>query len=292
MQEGQASYAHVNGIVDGLRRRGWRVRLVDTVPPRAGRFDALRRLAGAAGTQVRYWLERGDFLTGSLLYVRLHFLTLPTALLARWSGATVIQEVNGVAEDAYDLWPALRRLDPLNPLVDRGPAALGGRDHRGDRAPGRARRRGRRPGGQRPGRRQWRQHRLFRACGSGTASTTALRRLRRGARVVAGDRHDAPAAPHGVALGSTWLSSATASNASVFIAARGGRGPLAGDHPLRGRGAPRRREFRRTRAADRVAGRGLACRRSSCSRRWPAASRSSHPISRAWVTSCGSTTAV
>jgi glycosyltransferase involved in cell wall biosynthesis len=111
-KQGQASYAHVNEIVGGLRRRGWAVRLVETAQPRAGRLDGIRRALAAATIQVQYWVSC-RFRTAPVVYIRFHFLSLPTAAVARMAGSTVIQEVNSGANDAYDMWPLLRRLQGL-----------------------------------------------------------------------------------------------------------------------------------------------------------------------------------
>jgi glycosyltransferase involved in cell wall biosynthesis len=113
-RQGQASHAHVNEIVAGLRRRGWQVRLVEPPHPRPGRADGLRRAVAAAFAQLVYWF-RCRFRPAPFVYIRSHFLTLPTALLARASGSIVIQEVNGPAGDIYDAWPRLR---PLAGLLD------------------------------------------------------------------------------------------------------------------------------------------------------------------------------
>jgi glycosyltransferase involved in cell wall biosynthesis len=111
-RQGQASYAHVNEIVSGMRRRGWEVRLVEPPHPRSGRADGLRRAVAAASTQLAYWARCG-FRPARFVYIRSHFLTLPTALLARAAGSIVVQEVNGPAGDIYDAWPQLRPLARL-----------------------------------------------------------------------------------------------------------------------------------------------------------------------------------
>ncbi len=113
-RQGQASYAHVNEIVAGLRRRGWQVRLIEPPHPRPGQADGLRRAVAAAFTQLAYWL-RCRFRPAPFVYIRSHFLTLPTALLARASGSIVVQENNGPAGDIYDAWPRLR---PFAGLLD------------------------------------------------------------------------------------------------------------------------------------------------------------------------------
>ena len=111
-REGQASHAHVNEIVAGLRRRGWEVRLIEPPHPRPGRLDAPRRAVAVAALQLRYWLAC-RFHPAPFVYIRDHFAALPTAALARLAGSIVVQELNGSPEDAYDAWPQLRRLGPL-----------------------------------------------------------------------------------------------------------------------------------------------------------------------------------
>jgi glycosyltransferase involved in cell wall biosynthesis len=113
-RQGQASYAHVNEIVAGLRSRGWEVRLLEPPHPRPGRADGFRRAFAAATTQFRYWLLCG-FRPAPFVYIRAHFLSLPTALLARAAGSIVVQEVNGPTDDVFDAWP---RLWPLRRLLD------------------------------------------------------------------------------------------------------------------------------------------------------------------------------
>jgi glycosyltransferase involved in cell wall biosynthesis len=111
-REGQASYAHVNEIVTGLRRRGWHVRLIEAPLPRPGASDGLRRALSAATVQLRYWFSV-RFRPARVVYIRTHFLALPSALVARLAGSVVVQEMNGPIEDAYDAWPQLRRIDRL-----------------------------------------------------------------------------------------------------------------------------------------------------------------------------------
>ena len=122
-RQGQASYAHVNEIVAGLRRRGWRVRLVEPPLPRPGAGDGARRAVAGGLVQLRYWLVCA-FRPARFVYIRSHFLALPTAILARMAGSIVIQEVNGPATDIFDAWPQLRRLRRLLALVGRAQVRL------------------------------------------------------------------------------------------------------------------------------------------------------------------------
>ena len=117
-RQGQASYAHVNEVVAGLRRRGWEVRLVEPAHPRPGRADGLRRALAAATSQAAY-LARCRFRPAPFVYIRAHFLALPIAIVARLAGSVVVQEVNGPGTDTYDAWPQLRPLRGLLALVSR-----------------------------------------------------------------------------------------------------------------------------------------------------------------------------
>jgi glycosyltransferase involved in cell wall biosynthesis len=117
-RQGQASYAHVNEIIAGLRRLGWDIRLVEPRHPRPGRADGLRRLVFAGSAQFSFWIKF-RFRPATFVYIRSHFLSLPTAILARMAGSIVVQEVNGPASDTYDAWPQLRHLHGLLSLVSR-----------------------------------------------------------------------------------------------------------------------------------------------------------------------------
>ena len=108
-REGQASRAHVYEIVAGLRRRGWTVEVIEPPHPRTGRADALRRAFAAGGTQLRYWIGH-RFKPARVVYIRTHFLSLPSAVVARLAGAIVVQEVNGAIDDVFAAWPALRHI--------------------------------------------------------------------------------------------------------------------------------------------------------------------------------------
>ena len=112
-REGQASHAHVNEIVAGLRRRSWTVRLIVPPKPRPGRLDGMRRAVAALVVQARYFAAC-RFQPAPFIYIRTSFMALPTATLGKLTGSFVIQEMNGPIDDAYDAWPQLR---PLHRLI-------------------------------------------------------------------------------------------------------------------------------------------------------------------------------
>lgn len=110
-QEGQPSHAHVNEIVDGLRRDGWDVRLF---APSYGCVEdpgAVRRLVEFVRVQARLMALRGD--RPGVLYVRSHFAALPASLWARFRGIALVHEVNGPYEDLFIAWPAACLAAPL-----------------------------------------------------------------------------------------------------------------------------------------------------------------------------------
>lgn len=101
--QGQAAHAHVNEIVNGLRRRGWEVTLYQ--PAYEGEPSKVGRLAHMLLIQVRA-------LTGprpDALYVRWHFASLLASWVAHHRRIAVVQEVNGSYSDVYVAWPGARR---------------------------------------------------------------------------------------------------------------------------------------------------------------------------------------
>lgn len=106
MYQGQASYAHVREIAQGLRRSGWAVQLVAV--PAEGPAGAAVRLWRAAVTQLKLRRQAAD-----LLYVRAHPAALPAAIWARLRRIPVVQELNGSPSDVIAAWPHLRALSAL-----------------------------------------------------------------------------------------------------------------------------------------------------------------------------------
>jgi glycosyltransferase involved in cell wall biosynthesis len=115
--EGQASYAHVNEIAAGLRKRGHRV---DVFQPSFGPGDGpgpLGRLLDFIAVQRRLVRVLGDY---DLIYIRSHPLAYPTAARARRRGRPVVQECNGPYTDFYQAWPVASTLRwLLEPMARR-----------------------------------------------------------------------------------------------------------------------------------------------------------------------------
>lgn len=112
-KQGQASYAHVHEIIKGLRKRGWEVQLFEptysmsnTAP---GPFVRL-----LAFIKVQFILLINLIkIKPDAIYIRNHFATFPTALVAKLLRKPVVQEVNGPYEDLFIAWPKTKMLAPL-----------------------------------------------------------------------------------------------------------------------------------------------------------------------------------
>lgn len=104
--QGQASYAHVHKIVEGLRGCGW---LVDLYEPKHERLTS-RGLIGRALSFA--WLQLSSVLRlrrYDALYVRAHPLAWVSSMAAYICRIPVIQECNGTYHDAFVAWPSVRR---------------------------------------------------------------------------------------------------------------------------------------------------------------------------------------
>jgi glycosyltransferase involved in cell wall biosynthesis len=109
--KGQASYVHINEIVENLRRLGWHV---DLFTPEPGSPDKAR---GALGKWREYiGVTRrviAALATYDVLYVRAHALAWPVTVAARKKGLVVVQEVNGTEVDLVVSRPWLRPFRPF-----------------------------------------------------------------------------------------------------------------------------------------------------------------------------------
>ncbi len=114
---GQASHVHVREIIAGLKRRNWRVRLLQpSYTDKPGKPSFARKLLEYAMVQARLWWGRGR---GELIYVRGHFMAWPTAALAKLFGVPIVHEVNGPYEDIYVTYPWLLRFRRLLDAAQR-----------------------------------------------------------------------------------------------------------------------------------------------------------------------------
>ena len=116
-REGQASYAHVNEIVNGLRRVGHEVQLF--APSYAKDWETpgvASRLLEYAKLQLRLCAtaRRGD-----VIYVRSHFLAVLVSLYGHLIGARLMQEINGPYEDLFITYPWTQRYSKLLSALQR-----------------------------------------------------------------------------------------------------------------------------------------------------------------------------
>ncbi|MFO1149368.1 MAG: glycosyltransferase family 4 protein [Alsobacter sp.] len=110
---GQASHVHVSEIIAGLRRRGWEVRLLQPAyTDRLVKPGTAGRIFEYAVVQARLWLSRRR---GEGIYVRAHFMAVPTAVLAKLFRIPIVHEINGPYQDIFVTYPWLERF--TGPLV-------------------------------------------------------------------------------------------------------------------------------------------------------------------------------
>jgi glycosyltransferase involved in cell wall biosynthesis len=109
--KGQASYVHINEIVDNLRRLGWHVDLFTPEPtsPDQARstLDKWREYVAVTRRVI------AAMRTYDVLYVRAHALAWPVTSAAKKQGLVVVQEVNGTEVDLIVSRPWLRPLRPF-----------------------------------------------------------------------------------------------------------------------------------------------------------------------------------
>jgi len=108
-REGQASYAHVNEIIGGLRRRGVEVDLFE--PRRREGPQGLGAKAwGFLTVQLRLLVRLPDY---DAVYIRGHFAAGLIIWAARLLRIPQVIEVNGPHEDMYTMYPWTRRIGAL-----------------------------------------------------------------------------------------------------------------------------------------------------------------------------------
>lgn len=122
-RDGQAAYTHIHEIINGLKRRGWTVSLYQPSYVRKPISPSLvARVFHALALQFKLWIE---FKRGDILYIRAHYLALPTVLIAKILGIPVVQEVNGPYEDVFVTYPVLNRVKSLMIKAMRAQYKLG-----------------------------------------------------------------------------------------------------------------------------------------------------------------------
>jgi glycosyltransferase involved in cell wall biosynthesis len=111
VREGHAAFAHVHEIVGGLRRRGYEVVLLapsygnDSVPPPVWRrLLEYVRLQAALAFKLS-WCD--------VVYIRAHYMAVPTALLASAFRRIVVHEINGHYDEISITYPWTRHIRGL-----------------------------------------------------------------------------------------------------------------------------------------------------------------------------------
>ena len=119
---GQASYAHVHEIVNGLVSHHWTTQLFE---PRYAssttRIGMMERLFEFFWLQCRAARRLHRF---DLLYCRWHPAGLPIMLYARLRGIPVVAELNGSYKDAVAAYPSLRRVRWIVDTISRASLLL------------------------------------------------------------------------------------------------------------------------------------------------------------------------
>lgn len=116
-QEGQASFAHVNEIISGLKRRGLQVDLFEPFFVKKGHLRGfIRRLWGFLTVQLKLiaHLNRYD-----AIYIRSHYLAVPAELAAKVLGVPQVHEVNGPYGDLFTMYPWTRPFEGIIKFVSR-----------------------------------------------------------------------------------------------------------------------------------------------------------------------------
>ena len=116
-QEGHAPYAHVNEIINGLRRRGIQVDLFEPfIADKERSRGLIGRLWGYLAVQLKLIprLSRYD-----ALYMRSHTLAAPTALAAKMVRVPHVIEVNGPYGDLITMYPWTRPFGGIVKFISR-----------------------------------------------------------------------------------------------------------------------------------------------------------------------------
>lgn len=116
-REGQASHAHVHGILRGLERRGWQTALLQPDDPGGRETSLWRKAFSSLGVQWRLWTADPP---PDILYYRMHPAALLSVLWARLRGIPTVGEVNGTFADVELIYPFLLPLMPLIYCVSLG----------------------------------------------------------------------------------------------------------------------------------------------------------------------------
>lgn len=111
LAEGAAAHVHVNEIMSGLARRGWRTELMEPDYDKSkGRPGILKRLSAIIGVNWRAWRRLAEV---DAIYCRTNPLLLPVTWAALRRGVAVVHECNGPYADIAIVYPWTRPILPL-----------------------------------------------------------------------------------------------------------------------------------------------------------------------------------
>ena len=114
-RHGQASYAHVHEILNGLLVHGWSNELFQP------RYAESTRRIGMPERLLEFlmlqWRAAWQLHRFELLYCRYHPASIPILLYARMRRIPVVVEVNGSYKDAYAMYPAMKPFRGLLNLI-------------------------------------------------------------------------------------------------------------------------------------------------------------------------------
>lgn len=110
-RQGQGGYAHVNEIISGLSKRGWRVKLFQPFYAQRGRSPPLAmRLPGMVWAEIELVLARPR---PDAVYIRSHLVSNLVAFWCVCRSIPYVEEVNSSGTDAGKVYPVLRYMRGL-----------------------------------------------------------------------------------------------------------------------------------------------------------------------------------
>ncbi len=114
---GSASHTHVHEIMAGLKKRGWKASLYEPFYTQSDSSPGLlKRLLGMLWLQGQVW---ANWRSGSVLYVRGHYMAFPSAIIARLLNVPVFHEINGPYDEVFITHRSLSWAKPLLTWMQR-----------------------------------------------------------------------------------------------------------------------------------------------------------------------------
>lgn len=114
LEQGQAAHAHVFEIIKGLKKRGWKVDLIQSSPGHntstsssktISKLAVVKKIIDSIMQQAVYFPKNSP----DIYYVRFHFLTIVILMRAKIMKIPIIFEINGPFEDVFIAWPLAKK---------------------------------------------------------------------------------------------------------------------------------------------------------------------------------------